>query len=360
MSGKSSSSPAMRSALRVLLALASVCASFQCIAYEAVTNGNFQIGGLAGWTTFTQNGSNLDGGFFVQATSTQAPRNAFVVPAPSSGTVAAMTDQNGPGGYLLYQDIALPANSHPTLTAQIYVQNEADDFHAPATLDYTVIPNQQARFDLVDPTDANLTDVSAPGVLQNFYASQPGDAAMTGYVTINEDLSAYAGQTVRLRFAESDSLQGLLFGVSAVSIQIPTIINITSTPNPVAGQPVQLTATVTGDDPTGTVTFYDGSTILCANVPLTGSGNTRTATCTVTLGPGTHDITTSYSGDSNNPAVSNTGNGTNPGTGSSPTLGVTVSTPPVPAPTSTAAMLLLLAIGLIFIAKMAHRRRRFL
>ncbi len=82
-------------------------------------------------------------------------------------------------------------------------------------------------------------------------------------------------------------------------------VMLASSPNPSAvGQSVTFAASVTGTAPTGTVTFNDGAAILCNAVALTGTGNTRTATCSsATLTAGTHNMTAAYSGDSNNAAA---------------------------------------------------------
>ena len=69
------------------------------------------------------------------------------------------------------------------------------------------------------------------------------------------------------------------------------------------GQPVTFTATVTGQNPTGTVAFgADGAPLAgCASVALTGSGDSKTAACaTAALGGGAHTLGAAYSGDANN------------------------------------------------------------
>ncbi|MFO1316828.1 MAG: S8 family serine peptidase [Burkholderiales bacterium] len=81
-------------------------------------------------------------------------------------------------------------------------------------------------------------------------------------------------------------------------------VNIASSANPTfPGMSITFTATVTGSNPTGTVQYTDGAATVsgCSGVALTGSGNTRTAKCTViSLGPGSHPISAIYSGDVDN------------------------------------------------------------
>ena len=88
-------------------------------------------------------------------------------------------------------------------------------------------------------------------------------------------------------------------------LQSASSVMVTASPNPSAfGQSVTITATVTGQSPTGTVTFEDGSTAICSAVALTGG----IATCsTASLSVGTHAITATYNGDDNNLSSSSFG-----------------------------------------------------
>lgn len=85
-----------------------------------------------------------------------------------------------------------------------------------------------------------------------------------------------------------------------------TTTTLTSGPNPShRNQPVFFTATVSGQVPTGTVTFSEGSTVLCGGpVSLRQDG---TALCTIlTFAAGTHEVVAAYSGDQgNSPSASN-------------------------------------------------------
>ena len=86
--------------------------------------------------------------------------------------------------------------------------------------------------------------------------------------------------------------------VNAASLK-STQTALTSSLNPsLVGQPVNLTATVTGSGgtPTGTVTIMDGSTVIVSGGALTGGMATFQDP---SLTAGTHSLTAVYSGDSN-------------------------------------------------------------
>jgi hypothetical protein len=81
----------------------------------------------------------------------------------------------------------------------------------------------------------------------------------------------------------------------------PTTTALTSSPNPTnCGQAVTFTATVTSQGfkstPTGTVSFYDGTTNI-GNSNLNSSGVATLTTSTLAVG--THSMTATYNGDSN-------------------------------------------------------------
>lgn len=97
-------------------------------------------------------------------------------------------------------------------------------------------------------------------------------------------------------------------GVAPPPAQAATSTALSSTMNPaLTGSTVTITATVTGNAPTGSIRFTDnGATIgNCSAVPLAGSGNARAAACvTNALVTGSHAIVASYAGDGANLASS--------------------------------------------------------
>ena len=79
----------------------------------------------------------------------------------------------------------------------------------------------------------------------------------------------------------------------------PSTTTLSASPNPILGQPVTYTATVSksGLPPTGTVTFTNGGTTVCSRVPLSTTPP-YTATCSQTYqAAGPQTVTAAYSGD---------------------------------------------------------------
>jgi hypothetical protein len=198
----------------LVLALATPAA-----AAPLILNGSFESG-FTSWTRMNQLGSE---GTFALQSGTLSPVNGISVPAPTGGTVAAMTDAEGPGTHLLYQDFVIPVGTvSGTLSFDVFVGNRAGAFSTPSTLDFsTPALNQQARVDILR-TSADPFSVAAADILANVFQTLVGGPLVTGYNTMTVNLSALlaanAGQTLRLRFAEVDNVSLFQFGVDRVSL----------------------------------------------------------------------------------------------------------------------------------------------
>jgi uncharacterized repeat protein (TIGR01451 family) len=223
-----------------------------------VVNGGFETGDFTGWTDiFTSCGGAGD--WYVYS-GTSTPLNGFVVPAPPEGNFAAVTDQTGPSTHILYQDVTIPAGLRSILTFDLYYNNQAGLFATPSTLDCSSNQvNQQFRADIIT-TSAPVDSVAPGDVLQNLYQTQVDDPLTLGPTAIQVDVSALAGQTVRLRFANANN-----------SFYLNTVIddvNIFSIPQGVDLQIAKLgqaTAT-TGTNTTYSVLVVNNSDITRTNV----------------------------------------------------------------------------------------------
>lgn len=103
--------------------------------------------------------------------------------------------------------------------------------------------------------------------------------------------------------------------LTAEKADATTVVNASPSPG-TFGQPVTLTATVTGEagangTPTGTVNFYDGATQIGSASLSTVGGHQQAVISTSTLAMGPHSITAVYTGDGNfnggtSPAITET------------------------------------------------------
>ncbi len=158
------------------------------------------------------------------------------MPAPVCGTYAAVADQGEPGSQVLYQDLTLEAGETHTLTFTHYYVNRATEeqsdtplFASPPTLDYSIDGiNQQYRVDIMKAT-ADPFSVDPADVLQTVFQTQPGDPATLAPTPVTVDLSAFAGQTVRLRFAVAVNQAVLNAGVDCVNLTSTPIATSTTT-----------------------------------------------------------------------------------------------------------------------------------
>ncbi|MCI0704510.1 MAG: FG-GAP-like repeat-containing protein [Planctomycetia bacterium] len=232
---------------------------------DLVRNGDFQArdltgeqGNLTGWTTFklkdSTSGSRgawspqtrfLDP-FSLRTTNASPLSLTPVQQAVPIGNYQAMLDQQHlepfdsqssfnpnsdesyAGSHALYQDITIPANATSVrLTLSLYLDSFGDwsDTNDFDLLDYrTALPNQQVRVDIVDPNarDAqgmllNELDVRN-AVLQNLFLTDPNDP-LTRSVSLDVDLSAFAGRTIRIRIATTNNQGQLIVGVDNVSVE---------------------------------------------------------------------------------------------------------------------------------------------
>ena len=205
-------------ALVALVALSSVLVGCQARPSTIVVE-DFESGAITGWQAV----GGGSGGWFVYADGHKAPDPAqsdpnapFDVPDPPQGRFAAVTDVNGPGTRILYRDLRLQGRF--SLQLSVFYTGTGP-FSSPATLAYdTPEANQQFRIDLLRPS-APIDSVAKGDVLVNVFRTSPGDPVRRQPTEAHMDVSAWAGQTVRLRLATTDNQGPLRVGVDNIRFQ---------------------------------------------------------------------------------------------------------------------------------------------
>jgi hypothetical protein len=201
---------------------------------EKVVNGDFESGTLNGWNIYQAN--PFGDWFAYQGTETpisanrkkQSQGHAEPVQSPPQGTYAAVTDEVEPDTLILYQDVALaPGLDHQLSLVAYYDSYKPIAIPTPDTLSVAgealQLPNgefqknQQFRIDVMKP-DAPLESLDPADILRTVFATKQGDRPTMAPRRLTANLSAFAGQTVRLRVANAVTEEVFNAGVDAVSI----------------------------------------------------------------------------------------------------------------------------------------------
>lgn len=188
--------------------------SFPAIA-ATVVNGSFE-NGLNGWTVVDE--ANGSGSWF-STLGGVSPLSGFSIPLPSQGNAFAVTDQNGPGSHVLFQDITLHPTGKQILSFDWFAQDQS--FVGPlsnGTESFTGGPNQHFRVDILQAGFNNFFGPTGAGVLANIIGDTASVPPVVGFNTTTFDLTPWAGQTVRLAFREVDNQFFFQAGVDNIII----------------------------------------------------------------------------------------------------------------------------------------------
>jgi hypothetical protein len=187
-------------------------------ARDAAGNWNFERGDLTGWHTRSRG----SGAWYAYADGTKPPNPAetdpdvaFNVPQPPEGRYAAVTDMTAPGARILYRNVKL--DRRVKLQFTLFYDN-AGEFSSSESLDFDGCDaNQQFRVELMDPT-APADSTAAKHILATIFKTAPGDPSKLAPRTVTFDLSEWAGERVRIRFAQVDNRGPLRAGIDDVRL----------------------------------------------------------------------------------------------------------------------------------------------
>jgi hypothetical protein len=211
--------------------LAAVLATLACVALTApagagaatVVNGTFEAGTLKGWNVYRV---TTFGNWFAYAGTSEPiadKRGKQPIQPPPQGEFAAIADQLNADTLILSQEIALePGSGHFLSLLACYTTYAPIAVPAPDTLsvDETQLagqPNQQFRIDVMR-AGAPLESLDPADILATVFRTEPGAPEKMGPTQRTADLSAFAGQTVRLRIAVAASKEVLAAAVDSVAI----------------------------------------------------------------------------------------------------------------------------------------------
>jgi hypothetical protein len=174
-------------------------------AHASAGNWNFEDGSLKGWHTR----SHGSGAWYVYEDGTKPPNPAetdpdvpFAVPAPPEGRYGAVSDMTAPGSRIIYRDVRLDGQRN--LKFSLFYTS-AGPLASPDDLVFDGCEaNQQLRVDVMDAS-APVGSTAAKHVLATVFRTAPGDPDTIAPRTVAFDLSEWAGERVRLRFAQVDN-----------------------------------------------------------------------------------------------------------------------------------------------------------
>jgi hypothetical protein len=185
---------------------------------ELITNGNFETGTFAGWSVVDQAGGS--GSFFISNPGAPAPLSGLpTAPNGVGGAFYAVSDQTGPGTHALLQSITVTPGSTVTLSFDMFINNQ-DGPSTGSALDYTIVPTEQGRVDVLTAAAAPLSTSAVDLVDIVIGPSGPNVGNPHAYTHYIFDLTPAigAGGTFQIRFAETDNQSNFQLGVDNVSI----------------------------------------------------------------------------------------------------------------------------------------------
>jgi hypothetical protein len=188
---------------------------------ELITNGNFETGTtLVGWTVESQVGG--EGSWFRDIPGTPTPvsgKQTSSAGGLAHGTGYAVTDQPGPGGShsLLQSFTILPGAASIVLSFDMFINNW-DNGPYGTSQDFTIIPNQHARVDILTGR-AGAFDTGA-GVLRNVFLGGIPVISPSSFTRFSFDVTNVfpSAGTYQIRFSEVDTEANNNLGVDNVSV----------------------------------------------------------------------------------------------------------------------------------------------
>lgn len=196
-----------------ILALAMLAAA-PATAANLLTNGGFEAGSTAGWTSTIFTGSNGTAGVYTNGSNAPVSGLPTTVNA-AGGNYVYLTGQGGPGAYELRQSFTLTSAATVTIKFDHFANNFAGVVYNQNGLDpFAGVPVEFALVDLILTSTPNF-DNSSP--IQTFYSGSDAGGNPNPWTTYSFNVALGAG-TYDLRFAQADNQSFFTQGVDNASV----------------------------------------------------------------------------------------------------------------------------------------------
>lgn len=271
--------------------------------------GNLVLAQLtpAGWTNI--NGQLIA---YSHAVATAAGNAASILDGVSTGTLAgarfcigygesvdAMLSSQTLREVLLLEGAAASTSGLPCVLSGTYVEGPGSSIAgSPVTFKASVVglsPTGSIQF-----LDGLAALSSAPLEVVNEAVSRSSITTSTLGIGSHSISGSYSGDAQNQASASEIQLEHRVKGADPRTVGLEIIGPVSSE----QGQPVTFLARLTGDNPAGNVQFRDGQGLLGPPAPIV-QGTARLTTSG--LATGSHSISASYEGDSNNSSATSTG-----------------------------------------------------
>lgn len=228
--------------------------------------------------------ASASSGLLVSITSSTAATcsvDGFTATIEGAGTCRLRARQLGDDNYLGAASVLRTVSINP----------------ASQTIDFAALPDRS-----LDAGAFSVSATASSGLPVSFISIAPSICQVGGSTVTPQAVGSCGVRATQSGDGNNSAAADVdrFFEVTAVLTSSILVSDL----NPInQGQSVTLTATVDGLTPTGSVAFADAGNPIagCAGQPLSGSGNTRSASCTTTtLAAGTRSLTAQYSGDGRN------------------------------------------------------------
>lgn len=263
---------------------ASVTFTASVTGYQPTGKVNFKNGDAVVWSPLLSGAGNTKSVTFPTSTLGGGVHNITAVYVGDANNATATSS-------VLTQSVSQPAS-----TTVLTSNANPSVYGAPVTFTSTVTgsaPTGEVTF-MDGATTVGVVTLTGSGNARTATLSTSALGAGSRNLT-----ALYAG--------DSNNATSTSASLAQVVTQAPSATVVVSSSSAAEyGASVTFTATVTGVNPGGTVTFKDGSVTLGTST-LTGSGGTRSAILTTSaLSVGTHGITAEYAGDTNHATSTST------------------------------------------------------